>query len=318
MRRKWLVPSVIVAAACGGAVLVAGVYMMRSDWASDVRPADLTQLIGAADRVVVREGPWKGSPILYQSTGAKDVADLQHAVKVGRPEGFVHCMCDGTPAVFLYANGKEIGRFTNHPASLLRSSLWKSDATIENPEAFLRWFDARGVKGPRAEYDEASRSAAEYEAAHRKWDDAMPVAVKPFWPGLRYAWDPDVGPADRALTASVPDRRERMLALLRWYGSGKGPWSGYPMYEGVPAQMLAEYDTAEILEAARSHELTPAETEGVARLFCMSDSARPRRGDLPHLPADFKRLLLEHSLNHSAEDNREIARRWFGDSSPPP
>src|SRR5258706_16047259 len=73
--------------------------------ADDARPIDLDKLIDKADKLVVLETPRKGAKILFESTERRDMDGLKSALKVEHPKQFLHCMCDGTPALVLYAKG---------------------------------------------------------------------------------------------------------------------------------------------------------------------------------------------------------------------
>src|SRR5579872_3379276 len=77
----------------------------------------------------------------------------------------------------------------------------------------------------------------------------------------------DLGPLLRALEAAYPDAQRRVLALLEWYGHGAGPWSGYPIYEGVPEALLLTMPVELLVQTAESRNLTLPQTEGTARLF---------------------------------------------------
>jgi len=46
--------------------------------------------------------------------------------------------------------------------------------------------------------------------------------------------------------------KDRILALLQWYGSGAGPWSGFPSYESAAEELLLEYQIAEIVSVVES------------------------------------------------------------------
>src|SRR5262249_30888903 len=160
---------------------------------------DLARLIDRADRVVVSNTPRDKAKVLYESADRKDLDALKKALKVTNPDRPLHCMCDGTPAIDLYAKGERIGRLTNHHALLVRSDLWKSDARLADPEPLLRWFDDRKVPGPRAEFDEARRLEKAAAEDERKWLAAMPPALKSLWPAARRSLFPDLDPFRKAL-----------------------------------------------------------------------------------------------------------------------
>lgn len=68
----------------------------------------------------------------------------------------------------------------------------------------------------------------------------MPPSLRPLWPDrLGDEMSPaDIDEARTLLEVAVPDPVERVRALYKWFGAGKGPWSGYPSYEDAAEQLL--------------------------------------------------------------------------------
>jgi hypothetical protein len=296
-------------------LLVAVTFALAAShlYADDVRPAELAQLIDKADKLVVLESPQPGAKVLFESSEKRDLDALKSALRLERPKQFLHCMCDGTPALVLYAKGEKIGQITNHHARLIRCSLWKSDATVINAEAVLRWFDDRRIPGPRKEYELGLKLQKEASEAERKWLAAMPPALKPHWSTAKRTipFEPDLAPLRKALEAQVGDKNDRILALVSWYGSGNGPWSGFPAYEDIAEKLLLDYRTPELLAAIEGKELTTIQVEGVARLFGGRTFSQLRPDDLKLLPPKLKTRLLTHAQASADEDKRARANRAF-------
>ena len=55
------------------------------------------------------------------------------------------------------------------------------------------------------------------------------------------------------LEAAYPDAAERTRVLLRWFGSGSGKMTGFPSYEKVPEQFLAQVP----IRRSSMHSMTP-------------------------------------------------------------
>jgi len=282
--------------------------------ADDVRPGDLAQLIDKADKLVVLESPREGAKVLFESTERRDLDALKSALKVESPQHRLHCMCDGTPALVLYAKGEKIGQITNHHAKLIRCSLWKSDATLVDAETLLRWFDDRKIAGPRNEYELGLKLQKQANEAEKKWLAAMPPVLKPHWAAAKRAipFEPDLAPLRKALEDHISDKNERILALLSWYGSGQGPWSGFPAYEDIAEKMLLDYKTTELVKAIEGKERSSEQTEGLARLLGGWIFSQVRPDDLKSLSPKLKSELLKHSLASKDDDKRARAQAAFG------
>ena len=158
---------------------------------------------------------------------------------------------------------------------------------------------------------------------YQRWLEAMPESVRPLWARLnaKEEWfrvfedkkSAILRTFQKALKEEFPDIRQRILALYAWYGSGSGYWSGYPIYE-IPAEnLLLQYPTDLLLEAALTEPLSEAQTEGAARLFAGWDFRRDRPEDNKFLPRELKAKLLEHSLRTAVNDDKTgRAERAFG------
>jgi len=110
---------------------------------------DLRKIIANADRIVVKDSPRKGAKTLFASTHKKDVDELNDSLVLKNPAEWFHCMCDGTPALYVYQRGSQLLELTNHHGLAIRCSLWTSDVHISDAEKWLTWFDKRGISGPR-------------------------------------------------------------------------------------------------------------------------------------------------------------------------
>lgn len=288
------------------------------------RPVDWAQLAAAitgADRIVVHENLSKDAKLLYSSTSGEDIAAFRDAVTIVPPkdgEGF-HCMCLGTPAVRLYSGEKEVVLVTNHHGQSIRTSLWTSDARLKDQESWLRWFDARGMKEPRAEVSRANEEAKTFQGWRERWNASMPESIRLLTDrSWESEWNASLEPVRAKLTEEFPDKRARVLALFNWFGSGSGAWSGFPGYEEIPEKLLLEFTTPELAEAAQAPNLTQAQLEGAARLFAGWSFSQERPKDVAKLPRSLKQTLLRHALNSpkqgtwNDDDKRERAQKAFG------
>ncbi|HTQ59075.1 MAG TPA: hypothetical protein VMI32_02560 [Candidatus Solibacter sp.] len=223
-------------------------------------------------------------------------------------------MCDGTPAIYVYERGCELIELTNHHGLSIRCSLWDSDVPITDVEKWLSWFDERQISGPRQEVEAMRAQQAENEKDWEKWIAAMPEGLRAVWSNaLGEFGRVNLGPLRSQLERSIPDRGERILALLEWFGSGAGPWSGFPSYETAAENLLLDFSTAQIIAAIQSKGLSLAQTEGAARLFAGWSFGKQRPEELKHLPNALRKDLWLHTQNTEDKDKHGRARRAFAE-----
>lgn len=277
----------------------------------EVDIAGLKAEIARADTITVTPDPYSAM-VLYRSADRKDIAGFAEALQLAQPEpgtGF-HCMCVGSPAIRLYRGETELVLITNHHGKSVRASLWSSDVMLQDVERWLQWFDERGIAGPRREAEEAAERAKRSEMAYSRWLTAMPSCLRPFWrPDINWGRPQDAEPLRKALSEAISDPRERAQALFAWYGSGMGPWSGFPAYEEGAENLLLDLSVPVLIAAAEDPALTGAQLEGAARLF--GGWYFYKRHGRPVLPEALRQKLLEHSLKSSDTDRTERAKRAF-------
>lgn len=224
------------------------------------------------------------------------------------PQTFGHCMCLGDPHLELYAGDKLAAIIGYHHGFSIRWNAWKHDALLKEPHRLLNWLSDHGVGGPRLEIEETSRLYEESQRHREQWLEAMPDCFRPFQERM----DDDLNSELHqlllaALRATIPSPKQQALSLFGWFGSGAGPWSGYPSYEGVPKELLLDYSTSSLVEALTSS--TPTETQwcGAARYFGGWDFWKRKQGDRALLPTALNQRLLAAARATNIADNFERA-----------
>ncbi len=287
----------------------------RPTGSGPVVPAKLHELLRSGDALTVTDG--YDNAVLYRSQSRQDVLSLSAALLVTEPKRAFHCMCDGSPAIHVSKAQREILSITIHHGTAIRASIWQSDAPLSDSEPLLRWFDSRGIPGPRREVEEEK---ARYEADKRALDRWLAAIPGPLSEEKEALFPSDRQPSDAASSAKLrsmlargePSPVRQVRLLFRWYGSGAGPWSGFPAYEQVPENLLLTYPTVTLVSAAEATDLSEQEVEGAARLFGGWAFWKARPEDVAALPAPLKARLLRHSLRSDDDDKRARAEHAFG------
>lgn len=293
--------------------------------AQDLTSTELLQrALRDADRLRVRSGGACHRNIDEEKT-LIDIANAEQARAfvqqidvIDNREQWFHCMCCGNPTIELYQGDKLLAALAFHHGRSLRwvAGKWPGDAKLTPDSAlYLREFlAANGAPGAKEEFEEMEARSQEWAKNEARWKAAMPEAIKPYW---KQSGDPLAKPVKPEIIISklaqdIPDRNEQILTLLHWLGSGDGPWSGYPAYESLAQELLLQYTTQDILAAVDGVDLTPTQTDGLARLFGGWDFSQKRPNDRQLIPAGLKTRLLAHVQQSDDEDNRSRALRAFG------
>lgn len=298
------------------------------------KPAELLAAISHADKIVVYDGTpaiavggGEAAPsILYSSVNPQDILELKQSIIMEPPREWFRCACYPSMDITLSRRGEEIGVISVFEELTIGFSRWSGDVRLADRDKFLRWFDVRGITGPRrAIENQQTRERADQIAADR-WLEAMPSDLRTLWPQVLkdpqwWSIPPEAVRASArvlkpALANEYPDVNQRIRSLFGWFGSGSGKWSGYYAYEDVPSHMLLEYSASELISALREKSLTDSESEGAARFFVGYTPGALFRltGDttlIAHLPDELKNALLEHVAKTGDLDKIQATRKAF-------
>jgi hypothetical protein len=249
--------------------------------------------------------------ILYETASLRDLAALAGALRIEpASDERWYCMCIGT-LVFEFEAPSPKRSITLHHGVSLRWEGSEGNVALVDPDAVMAWLSARGMGFVREEYDEGRRRSDEDAALARRWRAALPASLVPFFDASGDE-SGDGGPKpEAAIEAELPDPVERARVLLDLFGSGAGPWSGYPAYETLPAQLLLDLPL-EVLLAAIGDAPDERRREGAARLFSSWDFHQRREPELAKLPEALRRRLLAHAESSADEDKRDRARAALG------
>jgi hypothetical protein len=203
-----------------------------------VNADDLYKLIRKADRVIVKKSPRRDSAILFQSANRDDIDSLEKALTIIIPRGKFCCACEGEPTIYLYSGKAELISITNHHGVSVSTPLWDTNVEVANPQNWIKWFDKRKITSPRKEYEYVIAQSQKSKSAYNRWLAAMPKALQSPWEqAVDQFGISDIAPLRKELERSIPNQTERICALLFWFGSGAGPWSGFPSYENAAEEL---------------------------------------------------------------------------------
>jgi hypothetical protein len=225
--------------------------------------------------------------------------DPRHAIRVtSGKHRYEFLLCYACHQMAVYRDGKRVAMLGAAGSSKPLNALL---AQLNLPLSQSYDEDAELVRAKRSQED------------YRRWREAMPHSLLAF----EIMDEPVVGEEviaqmAIALANEHPNGSDRILTLFGWFGSGAGPWSGFPAYEDVPEQLLLMHSTGDLLVALDSTELSQAQLDGAARLFGGWTFGQKRPADGNKLPIPLKARLLARSLQSADKDKRDRAMHAFG------
>lgn len=305
-----------------------------SQYTLDAMLADVSR-VKVFDRGMINDKPLETTELL-DVTDPQTVARLCECLKIVEdPRSFGHCMCYGDLTMEFYAVQKRLAVIGFHHGISIRWNAWKWDAKLQDPQCHLKWLADQGITAPLSEFREAQQQQYEAQQAWNRWVSAMPNCLKELPPEIwkNMVKEHDLKLATDALASAYPIVTDRLLTLFRWFGSGKGSWSGYPAYEMLAEQILLQYSVTDLVTALENAPLTEVELEGAARLFAghafqnrsenqvlMPEAVGftnmaifiSKRSDEPaQIPIALRQQLLEHILTSSDVDKVDRAKKAF-------
>lgn len=286
--------------------------------------------------------------VLFETAKDTAISMLRETLRiVDGPAG--HCMCYGDPTLeLLGASSQRLALIAVHHGQSIRWKSWRHDARLVAGRPLLEWLAGHGATYPLEEYEANVRRQRAERGAWDRWLAAMPACLRCFLEQtgeslgyVTFVPAPAVGGHGAAVTAPTgpvkfaanypttkvastdlalllnalgeahPDSAKQALMLFAWFGSGAGPWSGFPAYESVAENLLMTLHIKDLLRALECAELTPEHLEGAARLFG-GWAFRTKRGtEFARLPEPMKRRLLDHSMQCADPDKRSRAQAAF-------
>ena len=274
--------------------------------------ASLDRALAGATRVRIAGVEELGGGELLTVEDAERIRQLATLLAIVPPTERFHCLCPGDQVLEFLRRERRLAAITLHHGRSIRwNGAWDSDALLADGPALLRWLADRGAPGPLRAWEKDQERAERSRTDWQSWQRAAPTALVPLLPDLASLISPEVPPpellrAEEVLRAAYPDERDAIVALIDWFGSGAGPWSGFPSYEGVPEALLLRYPAEAIVRALGGEPLTPARAEGAARLFASWWFAHMRPHEAAALPQELALNLREHA--DRTGDHDKIAR----------
>lgn len=282
----------------------------------------LDKMMSSVSRIRVIDAGMEGGKAmkgkaLLDTRKSEDISSFKSILKINEDKStFGYCMCLGEPTLEFYKGKKLIATVSIHHGRSIRWDKWKLDALLVGNENLLNWLSKRNVKKPKEEYEENLRQAAEAERQYQKWESAIPECLRAKWKKIN--WGSPIEPTETTVSElfqiakkNYRNQDEIILSLLGWYGSGAGPWSGFPSYETAPERLLLRIETKDILKVVTSQKLTFSQMEGASRYLADWEFHQRKPKDAVLVSAELKKRILNHVKQQKDQDKIDRVQNYL-------
>lgn len=181
----------------------------------------------------------------------------------------------------------------------IRVEDWESDAAFSDRLRLAEWLAERGFAAPFDEYRLREKKAEQSGQQRAAWVAACPTFLQSMLARLELNQPGLSDPQTIAAAASLCSDDERVSAVLAWFGSGVGRWSGYPSYESVAGDILLKLDPNAVVRAISSLPDSAKALDGAARLFAIARTIRP------HFSEELRQRLLARTTERGDPERIE-------------
>jgi len=254
------------------------------------------------------DGKAKKGEILLDITNSGEISSFMSLLSIREDDkAFGYCLCLGGPTIEFYKDKDLVATISLLHGRSIRWDKWRSDVVLKNNEKLLDWLAKYNITKPRQEYEEDINRENEMLRQYQKWLKAMPDVLMSRWGKID--WETPMEPSKETLedlwsivNSAYPKLSDLVLALLGWYGSGKGPWSEFPSYESAPEELLLHIDTREIVNTVITANLTNQQMEGTARYLSGWTFHKLKPKDKVLVPEELKQKILTYVKAQKDED----------------
>jgi hypothetical protein len=247
----------------------------------------LQNLFTGVDCILIKPGGSSSlyaspNPTLLEITRPDAIKQFATLIEIDEVNIGFHCMCLGTYDIELYAGNQLQATISYHHEVSIRYDGWSSDASLAHPEQLVHFMASIGFTTPLEDFHDSKRKQEASQLADAEWLAGAPKCFTTFWEEYQVDGNFPQALVD-ALNEEIPEKAARIIALLKTYGRSKSPWSGYPCYEDVPAEILYNYTIQYILEVYTNSDRNYKIRRGLARFLCSHKFRQIRKSRLKYI-----------------------------------
>jgi hypothetical protein len=246
-------------------------------------------LFAGVDKVLLKDGgvyngrAMSQKVILTLSTPEK-VQEFAQLLEIEEPKAEYYCMCLGDYAIELYTGDKLKDTIGFHHGTSIRYDAWNGDAELLKPDSLVQFLAEQGFTKILQERTERRREAAANEKARQRWLEIAPKCFEKHCQDMLPIFPDHLPQLIHELDNEIPDRQSQIIVLLQTFATTNNLWTGFPIYEAIPKDILASFAIQEIVAAYLNAAKTMDIRKGLGRFLCFHDIKPKRKEYLQFIP----------------------------------
>lgn len=255
---------------------------------------NLRKIFVGIDRILIKVGGVYAEKaisdiVVLEITLPDQVSQFEALMEINEALTGFYCMCLGSYAIELFANGQLQTTIGLHHGKSIRYDKWNGDAALMQNEGLLSFLAQLGLTKPQEEYIEGQQRAEVSSLAEREWLAIAPKSFAKFQEEIQeinYNTEDYLEELIAELNKEIPDKDKRVIALLQTYGKTKNFWTAYPSYEEAPANVLNTFTLSDILDIYVRSDRNYKTRRGLGRYICSFNFRQIRKKYLKDISDD--------------------------------
>ncbi len=262
----------------------------------------------------------------FKQLSQNQIKELSQCLKISEAD-ITHVMNIGDVSFKIFDGDTQLGVIRYLENGYIRwENKWKDDALLINPTKFLEWLDRIGIDNPLHEWEKNVKVSAENERKLQTWRAAAPQTLIRYSDNLNaFVYYPTTNDGASQsenkeelslgidkhklfdeIKEEIPDETQLILTLFKLYGNNFGSWSGFPLYEKLPAKVLLLINIEKLNQVIENQNLTAEHKEGIARFLSGWDFMQQRKSDIAKISQKTKDLLLKYLKEKGDKDKIKL------------
>lgn len=250
---------------------------------------NLEKLFLGVVRVIIKDGGvYKNAAmtdnIVLTISQLDKIQTFQKLLEINEENNGFYCLCSGDYAIELHTENEIKATIGFHHGISIRYNNWNCDAELAKSDQLLNFIAEQGLVKPLQNRIEAKRNMEADKIIERKWLASSPKCFSKYWTEIKNLNNNYFISLVTDLNREIPDKENQIIILLQTFGRTENFWSGYPIYEELPNEILKTFEVQEIILAYLNSNKNYKTRKGLGRFLCSFEFKKEREKYLKDIP----------------------------------